>query len=93
MRVSADVREFVLDQLSELRGLRAQSMFGGVGLYAGEAFFGHAGGVGQAGGERGPRGKEADEEDACESEDPRESEAPEVEAHQVEGPMSRTQRA
>lgn len=40
MRVSADVRDFVLDQLSGLRGLRAQSMFGGVGLYADEVFFG-----------------------------------------------------
>lgn len=40
LRVSPDVRDFVLDQLSGLRGLRAQAMFGGVGLYADEVFFG-----------------------------------------------------
>jgi DNA transformation protein len=40
MRVSGNVRAFVLDQLSALDGLRAKSMFGGVGLYAGETFFG-----------------------------------------------------
>jgi DNA transformation protein len=40
MRVSPNMREFVLDQLSGLQGLRAQAMFGGVGLYAGEIFFG-----------------------------------------------------
>jgi DNA transformation protein len=40
MRVSAEVRDFVLDQLSGLRGLRAQPMFGGLGLYADEVFFG-----------------------------------------------------
>ena len=40
MRVSRSVRDFVLDQLAGLDGLRAQSMFGGVGLYAGEIFFG-----------------------------------------------------
>ena len=40
LRVSPDVRDFVLDQLSGVRGLRAQAMFGGVGLYAGEVFFG-----------------------------------------------------
>ena len=40
MRVSASFREFVLDQLAGVDGLRAQAMFGGVGLYAGEVFFG-----------------------------------------------------
>jgi len=40
MRVSAKARDFVLDQLSGLRGLRAQPMFGGLGLYADEVFFG-----------------------------------------------------
>jgi DNA transformation protein len=40
MRVSASFREFVLDQLSGVRDLRARAMFGGVGLYAGDAFFG-----------------------------------------------------
>ena len=40
MRVSSNVREFVLDQLAGLDGLRARAMFGGVGLYAGEVFFG-----------------------------------------------------
>ena len=40
MRVSSGVRAFVLDQLSGLPGLRDRSMFGGVGLYAGDVFFG-----------------------------------------------------
>ena len=40
MRVSASFREFVLDQLAGLDGLRARAMFGGVGLYAHEVFFG-----------------------------------------------------
>lgn len=40
MRVSSGFREFVLDQLAGLPGLRDRSMFGGVGLYAGELFFG-----------------------------------------------------
>ena len=40
MRVSAGFREFVLDQLAGLDGLRARAMFGGVGLYADEVFFG-----------------------------------------------------
>ena len=40
MRVSGNVRDFVLDQLAGLEGLRARAMFGGVGLYAGEVFFG-----------------------------------------------------
>ena len=40
MHVSATFREFVLDQLAGLDGLRARAMFGGVGLYADEVFFG-----------------------------------------------------
>ena len=40
MRVSDSFRDFALDQLSGVRGLRAQAMFGGVGLYAGDVFFG-----------------------------------------------------
>ena len=40
MKVSAGFREFVLDQLAGVSGLRARAMFGGVGLYAGHVFFG-----------------------------------------------------
>lgn len=40
MRVSGNVRDFVLDQLAGLDSLRARPMFGGVGLYAGDVFFG-----------------------------------------------------
>ena len=40
MRVSSGFREFVLDQLAALPGIRDRSMFGGVGLYAGDVFFG-----------------------------------------------------
>ena len=40
MHVSGSFREFVLDQLASLGGLRARAMFGGVGLYADEVFFG-----------------------------------------------------
>ena len=40
LRVTGSVREFVLDQLGSLDGLRARAMFGGVGLYAGDVFFG-----------------------------------------------------
>ena len=40
MRVSNGFREYVLDQLAALPGLRDRSMFGGVGLYAGDLFFG-----------------------------------------------------
>ena len=40
MRVTSGFREFVLEQLAGVRGLRARAMFGGVGLYAGDAFFG-----------------------------------------------------
>ena len=40
MHVSASFREFVLDQLASVHGLRARAMFGDVGLYADEVFFG-----------------------------------------------------
>ena len=33
-------KDFVLDQLRELRGLEARAMFGGFGLYSGGKFFG-----------------------------------------------------
>ena len=40
MRVSSGVRAFVLDQLAGLPGIRDRAMFGGVGLYADDLFFG-----------------------------------------------------
>ena len=40
MRSSNAFRDFVIDQLSDLGGIRARAMFGGIGLYAGEVFFG-----------------------------------------------------
>jgi DNA transformation protein len=40
MRVSSGYREFVLEQLAEVRQLHARPMFGGLGLYAGDVFFG-----------------------------------------------------
>jgi DNA transformation protein len=40
MHVSSGVREFVLDQLAGLPGIRDRAMFGGVGLYADDSFFG-----------------------------------------------------
>ena len=40
MPVSSNFLEFVLDQLSSLGSVRARRMFGGIGLYAGELFFG-----------------------------------------------------
>ena len=40
MRVSATFRDYVLDQLAGVSGLRARAMFGGVGLYADDIFFG-----------------------------------------------------
>lgn len=39
LRSSEGFRQFVLDQLEAL-DVRAQSMFGGTGLYSGECFFG-----------------------------------------------------
>jgi DNA transformation protein len=40
MRVSDGFRAFVLEQLAGVAHLRSRAMFGGVGLYAGEVFFG-----------------------------------------------------
>lgn len=40
MRSSDGMRAFILEQLSGVRDLRARAMFGGLGLYAGDAFFG-----------------------------------------------------
>lgn len=40
MRVTDGFRAFVLEQLAGVKAVRARAMFGGVGLYAGEVFFG-----------------------------------------------------
>jgi DNA transformation protein and related proteins len=40
LRVSSGFREFVLEQLADVRELHARPMFGGLGLYAGDVFFG-----------------------------------------------------
>jgi DNA transformation protein len=40
MRVTDGFRAFVLEQLAGVTSVRARSMFGGVGLYAGDLFFG-----------------------------------------------------
>jgi DNA transformation protein len=40
MRVTDGFRAFVLEQLADLESVRARAMFGGVGLYAGDVFFG-----------------------------------------------------
>ncbi len=40
MRVTDGFRAFVLEQLAGLDSVRARAMFGGVGLYAGDIFFG-----------------------------------------------------
>ena len=40
MKVSDGFRSFAMDQLGGVPGLRAKAMFGGIGLYAHEAFFG-----------------------------------------------------
>lgn len=40
LRVSDSFRAFVLDQLSEVGDVTARSMFGGVGLYHRDVFFG-----------------------------------------------------
>ena len=40
LKVSASLRDFVLDQLQHGAGLRARSMCSGIGLYAEEVFFG-----------------------------------------------------
>ena len=36
----ASFNEFVLEQLAEAKGLKTRAMFGGHGLYIGDAFFG-----------------------------------------------------
>ena len=33
-------KDFVLDQMSDLRGVTCRAMFGGYGVYQGEVFFG-----------------------------------------------------
>jgi DNA transformation protein len=40
MRSSSAFRDFALDQLSGVPGVTARAMFGGIGLYAGDVFFG-----------------------------------------------------
>src|SRR5688572_1122447 len=40
LRVSDGFRQFVLDQLEPVSGVVPRAMFGGVGLYAGDVFFG-----------------------------------------------------
>jgi DNA transformation protein len=40
MRVSHGFQVFVLEQLAGVANLRSRTMFGGVGLYAGDVFFG-----------------------------------------------------
>jgi DNA transformation protein len=40
MRVSSGFREFVLGQLEDIADLYAKPMFGGIGLYSGDVFFG-----------------------------------------------------
>ena len=40
LRVTPEFRDFVLDQLAGVAHLRSKSMFGGVGLYSDERFFG-----------------------------------------------------
>jgi DNA transformation protein len=40
LRVSPEFRDFVLDQLARVPGLKSKRMFGGIGLYSGERFFG-----------------------------------------------------
>ena len=40
LRVTPEFRDFVLDQLVRIPQLTAKAMFGGVGLYSGDAFFG-----------------------------------------------------
>ena len=40
MRVTDGFKAFVLEQLAGVKALRARAMFGGVGLYADDVFFG-----------------------------------------------------
>jgi DNA transformation protein len=39
LRVTAEFRDFVLDQLARVPELRSRRMFGGIGLYSGQWFF------------------------------------------------------
>jgi DNA transformation protein and related proteins len=39
MASSQGFRDYVLDQLSSLPGVRARAMFGGIGVFAGDLFF------------------------------------------------------
>jgi DNA transformation protein len=40
LRVAPEFRDFALDQLARVPQLRSKRMFGGIGLYSGELFFG-----------------------------------------------------
>jgi DNA transformation protein len=40
LRVTPEFRDFVLDQLARIPQLRWKTMFGGVGIYSADAFFG-----------------------------------------------------
>lgn len=40
MKVSEGFLVFAVEQLQAVKGLRSKAMFGGVGLYAGDVFFG-----------------------------------------------------
>lgn len=40
MRVTDGFRTYVLEQLASVKGVRSRAMFGGIGLYAGDVFFG-----------------------------------------------------
>ncbi|HSC15715.1 MAG TPA: TfoX/Sxy family protein [Gammaproteobacteria bacterium] len=40
LRVTPEFGDFVLDQLARVPQLRSKKMFGGIGLYSGDAFFG-----------------------------------------------------
>lgn len=40
MRVTDGFRSFVLEQLAPVKSIRSRAMFGGVGLYCGDVFFG-----------------------------------------------------
>jgi DNA transformation protein len=40
MKSSSSFAEFALEQLAGIKGIRAKAMFGGIGLYADDVFFG-----------------------------------------------------
>jgi DNA transformation protein and related proteins len=40
LRVSSGFRDFILGQLAGVPDLKAKAMFGGIGLYSGDVFFG-----------------------------------------------------